>query len=207
MPIKIPAALQHDDSQAAAKTLLRYFGDPYPGKAYTGAMFDNWDSTGTREADRDVFTADDFVAVSLLSVEAGPIAAREILRDRRSEFAGLLACVGPDRDLADEPGPIDHTWPAWILEQRLRTVKGIGLTVASKLVARKRPRLYPIWDNVVVDVLGTRGGPHTEPIHFALRTNPDLRRRLIAARTRAGLPAHISELRIFDTLAWMQGSR
>ncbi|MYR08954.1 hypothetical protein GTV32_23040 [Gordonia sp. SID5947] len=205
MSITIPTVLQTDDPTAAAAVLRCYFGDPYPGTAYTGATFDNWDSTGTRAADANIFTADDFIAIGFLSVNAGPAAAREILRDQRDEFVEYLTAVGVDRDLADEPGPIDLTWPAWLLDTRLRSVRGIGTTIASKLIARKRPRLYPIWDEVVVDVLGTRGGPHLAPIHQALRTDADLRRRIRGARTEARLPDHISELRILDTLAWMQG--
>lgn len=205
MTITIPHALTTDDSAAAACILRAYFGNPYPGTAFTGASFDDWDSTGTRSADTDVFTADDLIAIGLLSVSVGPIAARELLRDRRDEFSQLLIAIGPDRELAEEAEPIDPTWPAWVLDTQLRTVNGIGTTIASKLIARKRPRLYPIWDTVVVDVLGTRDGPHLAPIHTALRTDPDLRRRIVAARTRAELPDTISELRVLDVLAWMQG--
>ncbi|MDH3013844.1 DUF6308 family protein [Gordonia alkanivorans] len=206
MTIIVPTTLTLDDPQPAAAVLRTYFGDPYPGTAYTGAVFDSWDSTGTRESDSDIFTADDLVAIGFLSVDAGPAAARALLLERRDEFSTYLAEVGPDRDLADEPGPLDPTWPAWVLDTQLRTVAGIGATIASKLIARKRPRLYPIWDTVVVDVLGTRGGAHLTPIHQALKENPPLRQRLRAARDAAGLPDHISELRILDTLAWMQGS-
>lgn len=199
----IPVVLQSDNSAAAADVLRRYFGDPYPGSDYTGASFDAWDSLATRADDSNRFTADDFVAITLLSVDAGPRAAVEVLRDRRTEFNDLLAAIGPDRDLANEKGPFDSSWPAWALENRLQTVPGIGLTIASKLIARKRPRLYPIWDTVVTRVLGTRGN-HLNAIHAALRSQPELRRRLTAARADAGLPADISDLRILDVVAWMQ---
>lgn len=202
--MQIPKVLTTDDPIPAAAALTEYFGDPYPGNRYTGASFDSWDSTGTRSHDTGHFTADDFVAITLLSVDAGPRAAREILRDRRAEFAGLLGAIGSDRDLADEDGPFTSSWPAWALEDRLRTVPGIGLTIATKLIARKRPRLYPIWDTVVVDVLGTRG-QHLNSIHHALRTDTQLRQRIHQARTTAQLPEHISELRVLDVLAWLQG--
>ncbi|MYR07381.1 hypothetical protein GTV32_14160 [Gordonia sp. SID5947] len=204
MAITIPRALTTDDYDDAASDLRAYFGNPYPGTAFTGASFDDWDSLGTRAADVNIFTADDVVAIRLLSVDAGPVAARTLLRDQRDQFADLLGAIGPDRDLADEPGPIDNKWPAWHLENQLREVAGIGLTIATKLIARKRPRLYPIWDTVVSEVLGTRGGPHLVPIHSALRTDPDLRRRIVAARKRAELPDTISELRVLDVIAWMQ---
>ncbi|MBD0862613.1 hypothetical protein IA539_15545 [Gordonia sp. zg691] len=206
MTITIPAALADDDHAPAAAVLRTYFGDPYPGTAYTGAIFDSWDSTGTRAADSDVFTADDLIAIGFLSVNAGPAAARQLLRERRDEFSGYLSAVGPDRDLADERGPLGPTWPAWVLDTQLRTVAGVGATIASKLIARKRPRLYPIWDTVVVDVLGTRGGAHLVPVHDALRESPDLCRRIQTARHAAGLPDDISDLRILDTIAWMQGT-
>ncbi|WP_244427462.1 DUF6308 family protein [Gordonia amarae] len=204
--MQIPHALQSDDPTRAKNVLQAYFGDPYLHDGFTGASFDSWDSLGTRDADANVFTADDLIAVTLLSVNAGPRAAQALLRDRRAEFSPLLAEIGPDRDLADEPGPITPAWPAWRLENQLLTVHGIGLTIASKLIARKRPRLYPIWDTVVVDVLGTRG-KHLASIHEALRTTPALRRRISKARKEAHLPEDISELRILDVLAWMQGAR
>ncbi|WP_148281329.1 DUF6308 family protein [Gordonia sp. KTR9] len=200
----IPHALTIDDPAAAVGILRAYFGDPYPGATYTGASFDDWDSTGTRTADVNVFTADDFVAIGLLSVDAGAVAARTLLRDRRDDFSQLLAAVGPDRDLADEPGPIDRTWPAWRLETELLGVRGIGVTIATKLIARKRPRLYPVYDTVVAKVLNTRTA-HLVPIHTALRTDPDLRRRIVAAREHAELPPTVSELRVLDVIAWMQG--
>ncbi|WP_349307042.1 DUF6308 family protein [Rhodococcus sp. USK13] len=37
---------------------------------------------------------------------------------------------------------------------------------ATKLVARKSPRLYPIWDSVVSEVLGTER-PHLNPVREA----------------------------------------
>lgn len=49
----------------------KYFGSPYPGNAYAGASFDSWDSLGTHDTDANRFTADDFVAITMLSVDAG----------------------------------------------------------------------------------------------------------------------------------------
>ncbi len=40
-----------------------------------------------------------------------------------------------------------------MLDTRPRTVKGIGASIVSKLIARQRPRGYPIWGTAVVDVL------------------------------------------------------
>lgn len=203
--VHLPPPLTTDDPTASAELLTAYYAPHNPGLRYTGALFDEWDSTGTRAADTNTFTADDFVAITLLSVSAGGPAARALLCDRADEFNGLLAAIGDDRDLADEPDPIDSAWPAWQLETRLRSVRGIGLTIATKLIARKRPRLYPIWDEVVTEVLGTRQR-HLQPIHAALSSDTRLRSRLQAARTTAGLPTVISELRVLDVITWMYGT-
>lgn len=94
--------------------------------------------------------------MTFLSVNVPGMAAIELLRDRAEEINSLLAEVGPDRDLAFEPGPIDPDWPAWRLNRRLRVIDDVGAVIASKLMARKRPRLIPIWDSVVAEVTGTK---------------------------------------------------
>ncbi|MGV9825567.1 DUF6308 family protein [Gordonia sp. NPDC003429] len=50
-------------------------GRQLTGKTYTGTSFDSPDSLGTRDADANQLTTDDFVAITLLSVDAGPKAA------------------------------------------------------------------------------------------------------------------------------------
>ncbi|BAH55491.1 DUF6308 family protein [Rhodococcus opacus] len=75
---------------------------------------------------------------------------------------------------------------------------GIGRTKATKLIARKRPRLYPIWDSVVSQVLGTERA-HLNPVREALRADDAaLHHRLLNVRDTAGLPEEISALRVFD---------
>jgi len=141
------------DDADAVSLLRRYYGSAFagPGSA-VGAAFDTWDSTGTRHQDVNRFTADDLVAVTFLSVNTPARAARELLRDRADEFSALLVTLGPDRDLADEPDPLDNDWPGWALMSALRDLPGVGPTTASKLLARKRPRLRPIWDSVIATV-------------------------------------------------------
>ncbi|ABG99049.1 conserved hypothetical protein (plasmid) [Rhodococcus jostii RHA1] len=97
--------------------------------------------------------------------------------------------MGPDRDL----------------ETALRALPGIGQRKATKLIARKRPWLYPIWDSVVSEVLGTERA-HLNPVREALRTDDGaLHRRLLSLRGEAGLPEEISALWVFDVIAWMDG--
>ncbi|MFC9839742.1 DUF6308 family protein [Rhodococcus sp. NPDC127530] len=105
----------------------------------------------------------------------------------------------------DEPDPPTPGWPAWDLETALWALPGIGQTKATKLIARKRPRLYPIWDSVVSQVLGTERS-HLNPVREALRADGGaLHHRLLSLREEAGLPEEISALRVFDVIAWMDG--
>lgn len=206
MTIRLPKVLATADDAAALDVLDRYFRVPLPktGRLRSGALWDEWDPSGTRGRDVDVFTSDDLVAVTFLSVEVPPDGADVLLRERRDEFAALLAAVGPDRDLVDQADEMTPQSPAVQLETALWTVPGVGRTVASKLIARKRPRLYPVYDRVVGEVLDTKKA-HVEPLRQALRDNDGaLHRRLVGLRDLAGLPESVSALRVLHVLAWMQ---
>ena len=203
----LPTALQSDDDAPALAALRKYYepelGDP---GFYTGSRFDTWDSTGTRADDVDRFTADD-LAVTFLSVEVPPAAGYTLLVTKAQEFSALLRRVGPDRDLADEVDALADGWAGWQLQNALRDLPGIGTTTASKLFARKRPRLRPIWDSVVAAVTGT-AKQQWEPMRLALRENDRaLHRRLLSLRDEAGLPAAVSATRVLDVLAWLEGKK
>lgn len=206
MTIRLPKALVADDDGAAVEVLRRYFTEPLVKTGYlrSGARWDTWDSTGTRGRDADTFTADDLVAVTMLSADVSPDGAQILLRERVDEFGELLVAVGPDRDLADEADELTPESPVCRLEAALWTVPSIGRTVASKLIARKRPRLFPIYDRVIGEVLDTKQA-HLEPVRTALRADDGaLQRRLVSLREQAGLDEAIPALRILTVLAWMQ---
>lgn len=81
---------------------------------------------------------------------------------------------------------------------------GIGRTKATKLVARKRRRLFPIWDSVVMGVLGTARA-YLNPVREALRADDAaLHGRLLKIRAEAGLPEEISALRVLNSV-WVLG--
>ncbi|BCN51739.1 hypothetical protein GS479_23190 [Rhodococcus hoagii] len=206
MTIRLPKVLVADDDGAAVEVLRRYFTEPLVKTGYlrSGARWDTWDSTGTRGRDADTFTADDLVAVTMLSVDVSPDGAQILLRERVDEFGKLLVAVGPDRDLADEADELTPESPVCRLEAALWTVPSIGRTVASKLIARKRPRLFPIYDRVIGEVLDTKQA-HLEPVRTALRADDGaLQRRLVSLREQAGLDEAVPALRILTVLAWMQ---
>ncbi|MFH5212252.1 DUF6308 family protein [Antrihabitans sp. NCIMB 15449] len=207
MLLTLPSTLQTSDDGSAIDSLRRYYGHPYldEGRCYVGAYYDSWDTHKSTADDSDRFTADDLIAVTFLSVNVKPLAARQILATHADRYTDLLAQIGPDRNLTDESDTPTPAWPAWQLDTELRKLPGIGRTIASKLMARKRPQLLPIWDTVIAAVLNAHNH-HLEPIRVALRHNDsELDRRLRRIRDAAGLPDQISVLRTLDVVTWMDG--
>ncbi len=210
MGFRLPEALQSADDGVALDYLREYYcqrpGTPL-GAYYTGARFDVWDSTGTRDSDADRFTADDLVAVSFLSVAVPPKAAWELLKGRPAEFNSLLAEVS-DRDLVDvDPRDINDTWPAWRLWEELRELRGVDWVIAGKLLARKRPGLIPVYDRVVKTVTG---GDRNYWVPFCKELRADgkaLHHRLLRLHEAADVPAAVPVLRVFDVIAWMEGKK
>jgi hypothetical protein len=204
--LQLPALLLSDDDERALAALRRYYDPPFGApNAFTGAAFDAWDSSGTRADDVNRFTADDLVAVTFLSVEVPPKAAHALLKSRADEFSELLEAVGPDRDLADQQEKFTGDGPEWTLQTALRGLPGVGPTTASKLFARKRPRLRPIYDSVVAAVTNTVE-QQWEPMRLALRENNlALHRRLLGLRSEADLPKEVTALRVLDVIAWLEG--
>lgn len=170
---------------------------------YTGAFFDRWPEEGP-DPHPDRFTADDLVSVGFLSVPIDQHAAVQMLHFQAEKFCRMLGEIDTDLDLADVEGSEIHkNWPAWRLEIELRKLPNIGPVRASKLIARKRPRLYPIYDTEVSTLTGT-WPEFLKPFHKELQTNNFLRTRLKEAKSLAELPDTISEIRVFDVIAWME---
>jgi hypothetical protein len=206
----VPQALLPGNKATAVALLRGYFDIDafHAGGGFTGALFDTWDPTRTRAAFPDTFTADDLQAVAFLSADIGVRAAVELLDRQRARFETLLQAVGPDRDLVDEGEPITHSWPATVLNRALRELPGIGPTRASKLIARKRPRLVPIYDSVIDEHVLAGSGRLWEPLRRALRQDDRaLHRHLLDLRSAAGLSEVVSPLRVFDVIAWREGRR
>ena len=145
--LRLPKIISDGDVRAAAAVLRQYYGARYPRvgettEAYMGAWFDEFDPSGTRAEHPNEFTADDLVAVALLNTPINLTAGKMIRFDLRDEINTLLSQIPTNVALWEVNQPIDRTWPAWQLETLLLTkVKHIGLTRASKLIARKRPLL------------------------------------------------------------------
>lgn len=205
--MRLPRLVEPRHRDDAVVALRCYYGRPPHDEhgAFLGARFDAWDSLGTRARDADRFTADDLVAASLLDVAVAAPAAVMLLDTRADAFCDLLAELGPDRDLVTETEPWPADWVGWRLWAALMELPGVDATTASTLYARKRPRLRPLYDSVVHEVI--RSHDIWAPLRARLQEDPVLHPRLVGLGQEAGLPPEVSALRVFDVLAEMDGKR
>lgn len=172
---------------------------------FTGSRFEHLDGGGDRADIADVVTAADLIAVQMLSVQVPPLVALALLEGGlATELSALLRQIPADTDMANaEPallGPGSPADRAWHL---LKGQKGLGWVTTNKLLARKRPRLLPVYDHVVRCVVG-----HPRSFWLSLQEalaadGNALHEELLSLRDAAGVPATVSALRICDVVLWM----
>lgn len=189
------------------EALTCYFAESEAGKPdYSGAYFE---ILGDNPPDRII--ADDLVAVSLLSVDLQPHAMLRILEREALKITRLLRRVPVDVDLhAADPRLIEAGSPAdelWGVLRSYNEPDGTGRVRTSKLLARKRPRLLPVWDDSVARQLGlSTTWDHWSLVRDLLRGDPRYVELLRDVHHEARLPHRVSILRTLDVLLWMSDS-
>lgn len=194
--------------EQAVKVLNYYFRELGPGnRGFTGGQWDGFDPSGTRAASAGVFTVDDLVACALLSAPIPGRAALELLTRRRNDFIEGLKVIGDDRDLIDLKDPPAELRAMSDLYKSLCALPGVGMTRATKLMARKRPRLVPIVDSVINKSIFQEGPKHWEPLYEALVANDqELWTWLTHVKEISKVQECVPTIRIFDVLAWMDST-
>lgn len=196
----------------AYRLVARYFlghdpewPDNHEPELWRGRWFEQIGGGGDRPEVANRFTADDLVAVTALSVNVPIRAAWRLLEDTGGRLSALLEGVPQQTDLWEvDARTIARSSEAWKLWDQLKKPHdGIGSVVAGKLLARKRPRLIPIYDSVVKQAMGAPDDWWAS-LHQALQ-DPALRTRLDEIRQQAGVSPDISLLRILDVAIWMHG--
>src|SRR5580704_1696854 len=197
--------LRSDDAvRAAARRLEADLSAPGLGKAvaayYTDPAFAGMTFSNLGRNPRDEITADDLLAVSLLDITWRPEVVRILLGRQQRELAAMLAALPDDLDLWDADDEvskrIDVVWDALV------AIDGIGTASATKLLARKRPRLCPISDSVVIKAVGVPG--RTWDVLRCLLQDPAALAQVEALRPAAA--AEASLLRILDVILWISHS-
>ncbi len=191
----VRAAAQRLHADLTAGGLGRAVAVYYTAPAFAGMTFSN---LGRNPADE--ITADDLLAVTLLDIVWRPQVVRILLGSQQQELSRMLAAIPDDLDLWHAPDEvskhIDAIWDA------LMAIDGIGTASATKLLARKRPRLCPISDSVVIKAVGVPG--RTWHVLRCLLQEPTALARVEALRPAAA--AEASLLRILDVILWISHS-
>ncbi|MFY1615888.1 DUF6308 family protein [Micromonospora sp. WMMD736] len=199
-----------EDIERAGRRLARYY-DP-TGK-FAGGTF-----LTVTPNDPGQITAADLFAVTLLSIQLRPAAARRVLHDEqhREAIRRRFAAVPENADLtgADAVTLNDASALYEDVKRALaspRSAKSDPWVTASKLCARKRPRLLPVRDKKVRELLGILPGSdhrHDWLIHRELMRDSEIHGLLNDARasatTREGTRVDIQDpsLRVLDVVLW-----
>lgn len=158
-------------------------------------------------------TANDIAAVSMLSVEVPAAVTIWLLTDDgRSEISERLARVPTDVDIWDAPELLERGGDLWSIWERLNEAcwpapkpgNKMGPTTISKLMATKRPRLVPVWDTVVAQVM-RRNHEDAHWAEFANALADDKLRLLLSIASVHGTPEDTTFLRRLDAMLWMIG--
>ena len=178
-----------------------------PKGAFTGRWFEFLGDGGDRPEVAGRFTAEDIVAVSMLSVSIPPRASIEILDARAGTLNGLLEGVPVDVELSEASDEVidAERSAAAKLWTELERIPGVGWVTAHKLLARKRPDLLPVYDRVVKAALQPTSREFWGPLRNTLRADDRaIVRRLQEIRKEANLDVQPSLLRILDVAVWME---
>lgn len=203
----LPDELSRGNHEAAVALVDAYYAEKDGHVSYSGARFDVLDGGGDRAGVHDRFTYADQVAMGLVSAPLKRHSILTLLGEHEPEVSleinRLLRILPTDLDLVHADDAIlDTADEVWKL---LVAIDGIAWVTASKLMARKRPRLIPLIDKVVRDTLRhPRDGKFWRRLRAYLRTD-DLHARLLRIRDSSDAPAETSAIRIFDIIVWMVG--
>lgn len=209
-PLPLARLLEIVGSARAVEDLRSYFEPDLPPArmpVYSRSRFDFLAGGGDSPETVDRVTADDLVAVSLLTRGVPGDVALDLLEGGLGRhIAWSLQRIPADLGI-DEPAAVEHvesTSFAGMAQEMLEELPGMDAAIASALLARKRPQLLPACDRVVRCAYGRPG----TPADWLSRKFEDeagrLGERLLAARDEAGAPRTVPALRILDVIVWMR---
>ena len=233
----LPQILTTDHTDRAVAHLQEYFAtDPRTGPMYTGSMFHKLGGGGDTKSVKNDITRDDLLSLSLLdvpvrgiqvvqlleppeltgSIDLNEVATRDFtayeLPYDLEQIRGILASIPTDVGLASKKAAayLDAGNMLWTALRR----RGFGPSRVSKLLARKRPRLFPVIDSVSERELNTDSVGFYENLRTVLRAeNKALARHLKNIRAEATELsgdkdiADLSTIRVFDIVIWMAASK
>lgn len=200
---------------SASGALRNYFHSS--PRQYSGSLFDSFGGGGDRPEVENQITREDMLAVGAVNATMPSGVATQLLSEPVSgRLATLLRQLPTDIDLWDaDDATLAVAAQAWeevrALQEAGAQVNGTvdGWVAGSKLLARKRPRLIPLYDEKVRRVVDLAGGASW---WFSLRhtlrldgEDNEVRDRICSAMSEAGV-CHVSVLRGLDVILWSYAS-
>ncbi len=194
----------------SVEQLGQYFAPPNPDTgqvAYTGSRFEQLDGGGDRDGVADLISAADLLAVTMLGVRVPTAVSLRLLEgDLGVQVVGHLRKI-PVHVALGESGATEllaaggHAARAWHL---LEGCEGVGWVTAGKLLARKRPRVLPVWDNVVSCALGRPVGAWLWLDELFRAGDGALPELLEGVRVAAETSDRVTRARVLDVIVWMR---
>jgi hypothetical protein len=201
--------------QNAVEIVRRYIAEPNPLDRRKAHAFDVYDAYRAQDRFAPLDQAD-LLAPVLLDVPNLSVSAYRWLTGQLAPLNRALDRIGTEASLSDpdpDLGPLADLFS--LLDDTSRD--GIRMTILSKILHRKRPRMIPLWDThsltcysrgEACPVPEQRGGTRQE---YALDVT-----RAMHADLRAGKPLweevarlstgrELTELRALDIVAWTLG--
>lgn len=213
--VEIPKVLQDLSAQSdAAKLLQDYFTSKRRNGAprFSGSRFEFLSPSWREGTQSFAITAEDIVAVQCLGVEFTGDQVIEILEEKKRDISELLKMPGMEPDAvlwADDQADVEAKGsPGNQLWDLLKspTNNGIGATKASKLMTRKRPSVFPVYDKWVAEALGRKNANGYWTYYRNLILEPldgePLHRHLQQLADALDLPAEVTPLRVSDVILW-----
>lgn len=217
MPVEEPLVLEGRLAQLfepsghgeAVELLKDYYRPISKGGRFEGRGFDCAEGGSLADNDPNHLTPEDLIAVQLLHVPMSPRVITALLITDAWKCDCFLAKIPVDLAFED-PKAVELFSDNGIVEQayhELNLINGVGETTATKILARKRPRLVPIIDSAVRRSLGRKRGHIWRPLQLWIQDENQARvPELERIRSDAGLSNNLSILRVFDVLAWRVGT-
>ena len=187
----------------------RYKPEEHRPKGSTGSFFEKY----SEKSDRECFDGNDVSAAICLSIRGEGRWVASLLNESidLSCFSGVPyeKCISDvSEDFFDDKGI------SQVLKQLLGINK-IGLVVASKLLASKRPYLFPIFDSDVSKFFGVPNNRNKAiPTYLEwckswkeVVSDPEVKKELENIRNNSSIQPNeqISSLRILDVIFWLDG--
>jgi hypothetical protein len=211
-----------DNHDLCVDRINRYFGpfetrtNKKTGDGWTGSFFEKY----SERSDRECFDGNDVSAAISLSIRGEGYWVASLLNENENIDLSCFSKLPYKKCISDVPKDFfDKLGISQVIEQLLN-ISGIALVIASKLLASKRPHLFPIFDRDVSKFFGVPMPKNYIPNDKKCATylawckswqqvvsDPEVKTELENIRTNTSVKPNeqISSLRILDAIFWLDG--